>query len=694
MTRKLFGTDGIRGEFGKEPLDLGTMRKLGKTAGRFFKGKCLIGRDTRESGELIEKELVEGLVSQGVDVYLLGIISTPGVSWLVKELGMDFGIMITASHNPYQDNGIKFFNKEGFKLSDGVEGEIEDVFFESDFGKGVKGSENREREKGVVLEDEKGDVYQIESKKKKYVEFLKGLIPDLKGMKIVLDCANGAGYEIAPLVFEELGADIVVVNNQPDGKNINEQCGAMHPGLLKEKVVESGADVGITLDGDADRVIMLDEKGEVVDGDYLMAIMALKMMEKKELGEDTLVVTKYSNLGLVKAIEEAGGKVGMVENGDRYVLEEMKRLGSNLGGEQSGHFIFLDHNQTGDGVVSGLQILKIMKERGKKLSELCLVMEKFPQVLVNVEVEEKKELAEMAGVMRKIKEVEEKLGSEGRVFVRYSGTQNLLRVMVEGKDEKEIGNYAQKIVMEVRKEIGVEKMNELNYYFEDMGACPCLGAFERVEGPWEALGKIDPYFDFTENLVGGEVHESAVISGKVKIGKGTKIGPYVVIEGPVVIGENCVVRPFALLRPGTILGDGCVVGNGSEVKKAIVFSGAKIASQAFVGDSILGKGARIGSGTILANRRFDQGDIYVSVEGKKVYSGSDKFGAVVGEYVRLGANCVVLPGTLVGKYTWTYPNSCVGGFLEKDKFVKSKRVFEIVDKERKKLSAVDKEGKV
>ncbi|MBR9683503.1 phosphoglucosamine mutase [Candidatus Woesearchaeota archaeon] len=436
--RKLFGTDGIRGEFGKYPIDLDTMFKLGKAAGTFFGKKCLIGRDTRESGKAIEESLVRGLVSLGVDVYLLDIITTPGISYLTKKMKMDFGVVISASHNPYQDNGIKFFDKNGLKLDGEAELEIERLFFEDDSGDVLEG----------------GKVYRIRDEKDNYLDFLKSTSSMLGGLKIVLDCANGAAYRIAPRVFSELGAEVVAVNNSPDGKNINENCGAVHPELLGGTVLREKADIGITLDGDADRVILLDEMGRVIDGDIILAIAGTYLKEKNELGNNLVVGTVMSNMGLEKGLAQQGVKLIKTQVGDKYVVEEMLKSGCVLGGEQSGHIIFSNHVGTGDGILSALQILKIMKEKGKTLSELSLVMKKYPQILINVEVKEKKELNEMEGVSLKIKEAEEGLKEEGRVLVRYSGTQNLLRVMVEGKEENIINGYAREIADQIKIEIG------------------------------------------------------------------------------------------------------------------------------------------------------------------------------------------------------------------------------------------------
>jgi phosphoglucosamine mutase len=442
--KKLFGTDGIRGEYGTYPIDLEAIFRLGKAAGNHFGGKCLIGRDTRESGTVIEKVLVEGLILQGVDVYLLGIMTTPGVSFLAKNLGMDFGIVISASHNPHQDNGIKFFDKNGLKLDGDTESKIEKLFFEDDF------KETNFKETG-----EKGKVYLVEEKKESYIGFLKNASTSLGGLKIVLDCANGAAYQIAPQVFSELGAEVITVNDSPDGKNINNKCGAVYPELLKDKVLGEKADAGITLDGDADRIILLDEMGEVIDGDYILAIVGAYLKERNMLKNNLIVGTVMSNMGLEKGLEKQGVKLIKARVGDKYVVEEMLEKDCVLGGEQSGHIIFSDYVNTGDGILSALQILKIMKEKRQKLSELSLVMEKYPQVLINVKVKEKKEIGMMEKVSLKIKEAEDRLGSDGRVLVRYSGTQNLLRVMVEGKEQEMIEKYAQEIVEEVKDEIGV-----------------------------------------------------------------------------------------------------------------------------------------------------------------------------------------------------------------------------------------------
>jgi len=449
MSRKLFGTDGIRGKANTYPMTVDIAMKIGKAASLVFgkkgkKSKVIIGKDTRLSCYMIESALAAGLLSAGVEVYFVGPMPTPAIAHITKSFAADAGVVISASHNPYEDNGIKFFDGDGFKLPDEIEEKMEELAF----------SELRTDE---ITGEMVGRAHRIGDARGRYVEFAKSSIKNmsLKGLKIVLDCANGATYHITKHILSELGAKVVLKNVSPDGKNINKNCGALYPELLGRDVLVNEADLGIALDGDGDRLIMVDEKGEVVDGDQLMAIVALEMLKEGKLKKNILVVTHYSNIGLVKTLEEAGGKVVRVKNGDRYVVEEMRRQGYNLGGEQSGHIIFLDYTTTGDGTISALQILRIMKKSSKKLSELALVMKKFPQVILNVEVAEKRDLAELEGATDKIKEIEERLGSKGRVIVRYSGTQNLLRIMIEGKEEGVINDYAEEIAEEVKKEVGV-----------------------------------------------------------------------------------------------------------------------------------------------------------------------------------------------------------------------------------------------
>ncbi|MBI4983478.1 phosphoglucosamine mutase [Candidatus Woesearchaeota archaeon] len=451
MSRKLFGTDGIRGKANIYPMTTDVALRIGQATGLIFKNegkksKIILGKDTRLSGYMIESALAAGLLSTGVEVYFVGPMPTPAIAHITKSFAADAGIVISASHNPYEDNGIKFFDGEGFKLPDELEEKIEQL---------ALSEINTEK----IVGDKIGKAHRIDDARGRYIEFAKSSIGNLslKGLKIVLDCANGAAYHITKHILGELGAEVVLKNVNPNGKNINEHCGALFPELLKEDVLREKADLGIALDGDADRLIVIDERGEVVDGDSLMAISALEMMKKGELKQNTLVVTEYSNFGLVKTIEEAGGKVVLVKSGDRYVIEEMRRSGYNFGGEQSGHLIFLNCSTTGDGTISALQILKIMKTTGKKLSELCTIMKKYPQILLNVEVKEKRKIEEMPEVEKKIKEIEHKLKNEGRALIRYSGTQNMLRIMLEGKDEAQIKEYAQEIAEVVKSNIGVKR---------------------------------------------------------------------------------------------------------------------------------------------------------------------------------------------------------------------------------------------
>lgn len=449
MSRRLFGTDGIRGKANVYPMTVDIVMKIGKAAGLIFrngekKSKIIIGKDTRLSGYMIESALAAGLLSTGVEVYFVGPMPTPAIAHITKSFAADAGIVISASHNPYEDNGIKFFDSNGFKLPDEMEEKMEELAL-SDI--------NTEEITGEAV----GKAHRIGDARGRYIEFAKSSIGSmsLAGLKIVLDCANGATYHITKYILMELGATVILRNTRPDGKNINEKCGAVYPELLKEDVLREKADLGIALDGDGDRVIMLDENGNVVDGDTMMTIVALEMMEKNKLNHNTLVITHYSNLGLVKAIEAKGGKAVRVQAGDRYVAEEMRKNGYNLGGEQSGHIIFSDHTTTGDGTISALQILRIMKEGDKKLSELSMAMTRFPQITLNVGVKEKKDLNSLPAVQSAIFSVEEKLRDSGRVLVRYSGTQNLLRIMVEGPEKDAIERYAKEIADQVEVNIGV-----------------------------------------------------------------------------------------------------------------------------------------------------------------------------------------------------------------------------------------------
>ncbi|MGB9699700.1 MAG: phosphoglucosamine mutase [Thermodesulfobacteriota bacterium] len=445
--RKLFGTDGIRGVANVEPMTTEMAMQVGRGVAYIFKNKgrrhkIVIGKDTRLSGYMLENALVAGICSMGVDVLLVGPLPTPGIAFITASMRADAGIVISASHNPFQDNGIKIFSGNGFKLPDDLELKIEELIFSEKIGS--------LRPTAAEI----GKAYRVDDAVGRYVVHLKNSFPKdltLDGVKIVLDCAHGAAYKVAPAVFEELGAEVIALGVEPNGENINHQCGSLHPQLVMEKVKECQADLGISLDGDADRAIFADEQGNLVDGDQIMAICAHDLKKKKRLNHNTLVATVMSNMGLDLAMKEKGIKVVRTQVGDRYVVEEMNRGGYNLGGEQSGHFIFLDYNTTGDGVLSALQVLAVMKRENKKLSELSSIMTKFPQVLINVPVREKKDPTQIPELAKLLKNIKEKLGNKGRLLVRPSGTENLMRIMVEGEDYTKIKGYAQEIAASIRK---------------------------------------------------------------------------------------------------------------------------------------------------------------------------------------------------------------------------------------------------
>ena len=452
MSRRLFGTDGIRGVANNYPLTPEMLTKIGRAIAHYFKEKnnkprhkIVIGKDTRLSGYMVEYALTSAICSAGADVLLVGPMPTPAIAHLTKSLNCDAGIVLSASHNPSQDNGLKIFDENGFKLPDEVEEKIENYVFSEEI--------NHEHIKGELI----GKAFRIDDARGRYIEFAKSSIQSasLRGLKIVLDCANGAAYHIAPHILSELGAEVVVLNNKPDGLNINKDCGATHPEVIQQKVKEIGADAGIALDGDADRALFCDENGEFIDGDKIMVMVTQHFMNKKKLNHNTLVVTDYSNLGVDRALRAVGGNVIRVKNGDRYVAEEMRNNNYTIGGEKSGHIIFGRYSTTGDGVITALQVLNLMKETGKKMSELASCMTEMPQVLINVEVNEKKQFEEMPGFFAKLKEVNEKLNGRGRMLVRYSGTQNMCRIMVEGENQEEIESHANELAEELRREVGV-----------------------------------------------------------------------------------------------------------------------------------------------------------------------------------------------------------------------------------------------
>jgi len=431
--KKLFGTDGIRG-VANEELTGELVFKIGRAGGYFITNNVnnrrpviIIGKDTRISGDMLESALIAGITSAGIDVIKLGIIPTPGVSYLSKVLDVDGGVMISASHNPIADNGIKFFDGDGYKLSDEMEQDIEKLIF-NDYDKISFPTHNKI-----------GKLRQEKDYKKEYIDYIiKKTEHDFSGLKIVIDCANGAAYDTSPEIFEKLGAELIVINNHPDGGKINLNCGSTHPEIISKSVLENNADLGIAHDGDADRVIMVDENGKIVDGDKIMAICALDYLKNGKLKNKTLVTTKYSNMGLKELIENNGGRVIFTKNGDRYVLKEMLSGNFNLGGEKSGHIIFLDYNQTGDGIMTAIQLVQVVKTSSKPLSELAAMLKEWPQRLKNIEVKHKDNLKSNKTINKYVKLCEEELAENGRLFLRASGTEPVVRLMLEGKDEQEL----------------------------------------------------------------------------------------------------------------------------------------------------------------------------------------------------------------------------------------------------------------
>jgi phosphoglucosamine mutase len=448
--RRLFGTDGIRGVANVHPMTGEMMLQLGRALAYLIKRgnhrhRVVIGKDTRLSGYMLETALASGLCSMGVDVLLCGPLPTPAISNLTVSMRADAGAVISASHNPYQDNGIKFFSADGFKLPDEVEAEIEDLI--------VNDKLHHLRPTATSI----GKAYRIDDAAGRYIVYVKNTFPKnltLEGLTIVVDCAHGAGYRVAPAVLEELGAKVTVIGSTPDGKNINRGFGALHPETMCKTVKKTGANLGIALDGDADRVIIADEHGKLVDGDAVMAICGLDLLQRRALPKKTIVATVMSNMGLDQAIAGGGGRVVRTRVGDRYVVEEMRNNGYAFGGEQSGHLIFLDNATTGDGTVAALALLSVMVQSRKPISELAKCMEVFPQAQLGLEVRNKPELGSLPDVMRAIRDVEKKLGAQGRVLVRYSGTEPKVRVLVEGPEQKTIDGYADQIATELKKAIG------------------------------------------------------------------------------------------------------------------------------------------------------------------------------------------------------------------------------------------------
>ncbi|MEZ0392013.1 MAG: phosphoglucosamine mutase, partial [Pseudobdellovibrionaceae bacterium] len=440
---KLFGTDGIRGTANVYPMTPDMVVKVGQAIGYLLQKqelpwaspqrKVVIGKDTRLSGYMIEQALASGLNSMGVHVQLVGPLPTPGIGFLTRNMRAAAGIVISASHNAFHDNGIKVFGFDGFKIADEMERQIERLVLEEDLTKFLPPSH------------QVGRTRRIEDSQGRYILFVKNTFPleyTLDGLRIVLDTANGAAYKVAPAIFQELGAEVIHLGNEPNGTNINDKVGALYPAKLSEAVVQFRADVGISLDGDADRVIMVDEKGQIMNGDHILGICALHMKKKGTLKNNTLVVTQMSNFGLEKKMSEAGIEVVKTGVGDKYVVEELRRNNYNLGGEQSGHIIFLDHTTTGDGCVAALSVLAVMKQTGVKMSDLNKIIEDVPQVLINLRVKVRKDLDKIPGYTALCDSITKKLKGKGRIFVRFSGTEPVVRVLVEGPNKVEINQFA------------------------------------------------------------------------------------------------------------------------------------------------------------------------------------------------------------------------------------------------------------
>jgi len=447
---KLFGTDGVRGVANVFPMTAEMAMQLGRALAYVIRNgphrhRVIIGKDTRLSGYMLEHALASGIMSMGVDIALVGPMPTPAIANLTTSMRCDAGAVISASHNPYEDNGIKFFWRDGFKLPDETESKLETLIFE----KALDSLRPTATKVGgaVRLDDAPG----------RYIVFLKNTFPrelTLEGLTLVVDCANGAAYRVAPDVLEELGAKVITLGVEPDGKNINHKCGALYPEALQKAVLKHKADLGIALDGDADRLIVVDDRGAVVDGDALMAICCGELVARRALKKKTLVATVMSNVGLERAVGRWGVDVIRTRVGDRYVVEEMRRHGYNFGGEQSGHLVFLDQATTGDGVLAALQVLAVMCRSKKRMSELTRIFEPVPQTLLNVVVKEKRDLAHLPEVMKAIHGVEKTLGKDGRVVVRFSGTEPKARVLVEGPDAKKIKRYAEEIGDALRTALG------------------------------------------------------------------------------------------------------------------------------------------------------------------------------------------------------------------------------------------------
>ncbi|MEM4390584.1 MAG: phosphoglucosamine mutase [Candidatus Diapherotrites archaeon] len=440
--KKLFGTDGIRGKANCFPMIPELMVSLGKALAKYFsagsKPIVVLGKDTRVSGYMLETALTSGLVSAGADVFLVGPLPTPAIAYLIKSFNADFGIMISASHNHYEDNGIKVFDSKGYKLSDSQEEEIEALL-----------------EKNSFSPKDIGKAYRIQDAKGRYIEYAKSTINNmpLEGFKIVVDCANGAAYDVAPSILKELGAKVIPINCQPNGYNINLNCGALEIDQLSKRVVSEKADLGIALDGDADRVVIVDSSGKKVNGDYLLGLISLDLKNSKRLNKNKVVATIMSNSSLEVFLKENGISLVRTKVGDRYVIEAMREQNLSFGGEQSGHIIIGQHNTTGDGIIASLELLKVMKSKNLKSTAFSSIFKLNPQVLVNVKVSEKIDFVQLPNFRKKLEEAEKELQNNGRVLARYSGTENVARIMVEAKSEKKAKKIANDLAKCLESEV-------------------------------------------------------------------------------------------------------------------------------------------------------------------------------------------------------------------------------------------------
>ena len=448
---KIFGTDGVRGLANTEPMTPETVLKLGKSLVHYLRinlriksPKILIGKDTRLSGYMFEQALSAGFISMGASVYLVGPLPTPAIAYLTRNINADAGVVISASHNPYTDNGIKFFGSDGFKLEDIAENIIEDILVNKKYQQ--------------IDHSQIGKAHRIDDASFRYVSYLKNTFPNnhnLSDLKIVVDCANGAGYKVCPQILKELGAQVTVLSDNPDGKNINLNCGALFPKELCKKVIETGSDIGIALDGDADRCVFVDHHGDVVDGDRVIALCVNEMLSQKDLKDDIFVFTQMSNMALQNYVDSKNAKFILTDVGDKYVVDQMKKCNSMFGGEKSGHYVFMEHSTTGDGILSALQILSIMKKNNKTLSDLSNILNLYPQTLVNIKVKDKPPFETISNLNESLCKCNKMLGKNGRINLRYSGTEQLARVMVEGENEQSIHEIASELANIINKEIGV-----------------------------------------------------------------------------------------------------------------------------------------------------------------------------------------------------------------------------------------------